>query len=97
MPTEYARSDTEINVNIDDSTLIETVVIDDGQVYVDVSEIYGSAGGHEYYRGDYEVTPSTETQVLQTQDMLMGENVVVHPIPSNYGLITWNGAVLTVS
>ena len=24
-------------------------------------------------------------------------DITVHPIPSNYGLVEWNGAVLTVS
>lgn len=49
------------------------------------------------YRGAYVVTPNTETQILPTANRTMGQNVVVNPIPSNYGLITWNGSVLTVS
>lgn len=52
---------------------------------------------HETYSGSYTVTPSAETQVLSTADMILTENVVVNPIPSNYGLITWNGSILTVS
>ena len=49
------------------------------------------------YNGPYVITPSMETQTLDTTGKRMSENVVVNPIPSNYGLITWNGAVLTVS
>lgn len=49
------------------------------------------------YAGPYEVTPSRETQTLATAQMAMTANVVVNPIPSNYGLITWDGGVLTVS
>ena len=49
------------------------------------------------YAGPYEVTPTQETQVLQTDRLRMTSDVVVNPIPSNYGLITWNGSVLTVS
>lgn len=49
------------------------------------------------YHGAYEVTPSQQTQVLETAGLKMTDNVTVNPIPSNYGLITWNGAVLTVS
>ena len=49
------------------------------------------------YTGDYAVTPSGETQTLNTNGLRMTDNVTVNPIPSNYGLITWNGAVLTVS
>ena len=47
--------------------------------------------------GDYEVTPSARTQVLQTEGFVMAHDVVINPIPSNYGLVTWNGSVLTVS
>ena len=44
-------------------------------------------------------TPSDETQVI-TYDV--GEyqglsKVTIDPIPSNYGKITWDGAILTVS
>lgn len=49
------------------------------------------------YIGSYTVTPTTETQTLQTNNKRMTNNIVVNPIPSNYGLITWNGSVLTVS
>lgn len=49
------------------------------------------------YRGAYEVTPSDTQQILSTENMRMEHNVVINPIPSNYGLITWNGSFLTVS
>lgn len=49
------------------------------------------------YRGAYEVTPSGETQVLDTASLMMADNVTVNPIPSNYGLITYNGSTITVS
>lgn len=49
------------------------------------------------YTGDYVVTPSEETQVLETNDLRMTGNVTINPIPNNYGLITWNGSIITVS
>lgn len=49
------------------------------------------------YRGSYVVTPTQETQVLETNRLMMTNNVTINPIPSNYGLITWNGSTLTVS
>ena len=49
------------------------------------------------YDGITEITPSQDTQVLQTSNKALTRNIVVNPIPSNYGLITWNGSVLTVS
>lgn len=51
----------------------------------------------DYYTGSYEVTPSANTQILNTTELTMAQNVIINPIPSNYGLITWNGATLTVS
>ena len=49
------------------------------------------------YDGSYEVTPSTSAQTLDTANLLLAHNITINPIPSNYGLITWNGSVLTVS
>lgn len=49
------------------------------------------------YRGSYEVTPSRETQMLDTEGLLMTAPIVVHPIPSCYGLITYNGFEILVS
>lgn len=61
-----------------------TVVMSDGRVY-------------EEYDGSYEIMPTSEPQVLGTSGLVMKEDVVVNPIPSNYGLITWDGANLMVS
>lgn len=49
------------------------------------------------YSGSVEVTPTTEEQVLQTQGKHLGEDIVIKPIPSNYGLITWSGLGIRVS
>lgn len=51
----------------------------------------------EPYTGETEVTPSEETQVLFTAGKVVEQNIKINPIPSNYGLITWNGSILTVS
>ena len=42
------------------------------------------------YAGDYEVTPTKDTQILQTQGKFMEHNLTVNPIPSNYGLIIFS-------
>lgn len=49
------------------------------------------------YDGPYEVTPSGEAQILETDALYMNGDVVINPIPSNYGLITYNGSEITVS
>lgn len=49
------------------------------------------------YSGPYQVTPTQEQQVLSISGRQATEDIIIDPIPSNYGLITWNGSVLTVS
>ena len=79
-------------------------VVLDGDVRLHIP-IDGQAGivtvVHEYdqdvYTGDTEVTPTQATQTLETANKIVLENIVVNPIPSNYGLITWDGVTLTVS
>ena len=51
----------------------------------------------DYYTGETEFTPSGETQVINTTGLLIPSDITINPIPSNYGLITWNGSTLTVS
>ena len=49
------------------------------------------------YTGDYSITPSAEAQTLETNGLRMTDNITINPIPTNYGLITWDGANITVS
>ena len=49
------------------------------------------------YKGSYNVTPSNIVQILHTEGLVMNDDVTIEKIPDNYGLITWNGTVLTVS
>ena len=69
------------------------VTLSTDDFHVDFSDMHPAGE----YQGSYEVTPSAETQVLHTTGKNMSQNVVINPIPSNYGLISWNGSVLTVS
>lgn len=52
---------------------------------------------HKIYDGPTTVTPTRDTQILETIGKALDANITVNPIPSNYGLITWNGSILTVS
>lgn len=49
------------------------------------------------YAGVYTVTPTQSIQILSTSGKTMAHDVTIDPIPSNYGLITWDGSSLTVS
>lgn len=57
--------------------------------------VYAQIG--EHYHGAYTVTPSSEPQVLDTDTLILDGNITINPIPSNYGLITWDGSTITVS
>jgi hypothetical protein len=56
-----------------------------------------NAAGVPRYEGDYEFTPSDQTQTVAIEGLMARQDIVINPIPSNYGLITWNGSTLTVS
>lgn len=78
---------TKVSVEVDPKSMGVTLGNPVVKEYVDV----------ETYTGEYTVTPSDEVQTLNVEGKRMSRNVTVNPIPSNYGLITWNGAFLTVS
>ena len=54
------------------------------------------AGDYDIYSGPTEIIPSEETQTLLTEEKAVLTNIVVSPIPSNYGRIAWNGSRLRV-
>lgn len=49
------------------------------------------------YTGATDVIPRTWVQTLPTKNTSVRSDITVREIPSNYGLITWDGSVLTVS
>lgn len=50
-----------------------------------------------YYEGDYEFTPSQQQQTISIADLMARQDIVIEPIPNNYGLITYDGSTITVS
>ena len=49
------------------------------------------------YGGPYEYTPTEQIQTVEIRNKTAFDDITIGPIPSNYGLITWNGVTLTVS
>lgn len=49
------------------------------------------------YDGPTTITPNGEVQVEYTAGTVLLTDITINPIPSNYGLITWNGSTLNVS
>lgn len=50
-----------------------------------------------YYEGPYEFIPTQEEQLIEIDGLTARENIVVKPIPHNYGKIEWNGSYLYIS
>ena len=86
IPMTVATSVTEIPVS---------VATDGVNLAVGLGAAY-SVVEKEYYEGAYTFTPSDETQTIPTVDKVLREDIVINPVPSNYGRITYNGSAITV-
>ena len=51
----------------------------------------------EQYEGSYEFTPSDEVQTIEIYGKTATQNIIIKPVPKNYGTITWDGTTLIVS
>lgn len=80
-----------LSVRVDGGELSLSETIEDGNVQ-QFMPIMPDA-----YAGQTVVTPTQSEQVLATAGLVVAENIIINPIPSNYGLITWDGSTLTVS
>ena len=77
---------------------IEFEVAYDDDIYVDIDmQVVTQVVNPEEYEGEYTVTPTQVRQVLSTNRKVMTDDITIEPIPSNYGLITWDGSTITVS
>lgn len=84
-------------VRVDDAASAALRVGDPPAVTFGTGEYVPYVPQMDEFPGPYEVTPTNVAQTLATRGLLSTADIVINPIPSNYGLIQWNGAVLTVS
>ena len=68
-----------------------------GTISADIGAIQTRYIQHEEYDGATDVTPSNTIQTLYTANLVVGSDIVINPIPSNYGLISWSGRGIRVS
>jgi len=89
-------SDTKVKGNI-----LKTNISVSGNSDIKKLSLHGDiktdASLYPKYSGIVEVTPSQDEVILATAGTIVRDNIKVNPIPSNYGLITYNGAYITVS
>lgn len=98
----YAAECSDDELILDGEVSLDMVKDGDGALMLEGAAEFGiviEAGSAEYpnYTGATTVTPGDQAVVLATADTIVHDDIVVAPIPSNYGLITWNGNTLTVS
>lgn len=93
--------DSSIKADIDSTRLNAEINADAIRVSFNAPLLKPSSGSQiirsPVYGGSYEVTPSDVQQVLATSGKNLSADVVINPIPNNYGHISWDGTVITVS
>ena len=84
---------------------VDTIVISAPVPVVEVEdfksiEIYHEASNSgdilPIYDGETTIIPSENEQVLRTNNHSVMDNIVIKPIPSNYGRVSYNGAYLRI-
>lgn len=85
-----------MQVSVSEVLLPVEVAVSAVNLPVNVAASYQMREG-EIYDGPYEFTPTQETQTVSTAEKLLLDNIVINPIPQNYGLVTYNGSIITVS
>mgnify|MGYP003290118278 CR=1 FL=1 len=83
----------DVTVDFNEGQAFDCSFSEEGAFNVD----FGTVAPQNEYDGPYEVTPTDQEQILSTSDKVLAADIVIEPIPSNYGLITWDGSVITVS
>lgn len=86
IPIEIQVEPNEYDVQIDGAIEIVPVELDTKIVLV----------GGEHYHGPYEFTPTNRQQVIPIGGQVADLNIVINPIPSNYGKVSWNGSFLKI-
>ena len=85
-----------MKIAVTDAAIPMNVTADEVNLPVSIGASYSAISGTPY-EGEYEFTPSEEEQIIPVEGFVMVRDVTIAPIPSNYGKITYNGSVLTVS
>ena len=85
------------NISFTESDNFKVSFSDSDALSVSFGEVIEVDRDTEIYDGDYEFTPTLEEQTIMIADKTATADIIINPIPSNYGLITWNGSTITVS
>lgn len=95
--TLTVEEDEQVDLSIGDESSVDLTVDDADEVDLSLSEQINIINPDVAFSGPYEYTPTQSSQYISIEGLVATSNITINPIPSNYGLITWNGSVLTVS
>lgn len=87
----------EIALKASGGGLIPLRVAGGGSVSMGIEQLRVEIIDRQPYTGAYEVTPGSRAVVLPTSGLRMTGDIVIESVPSQYGLVSWDGSVLTVS
>jgi hypothetical protein len=76
---------------------IHVVSVDGGALHAATADMAHVDYPAVLYTGEYEFIPSGEQQTIPINGKIANRDITINPIPHNYGLVTWNGAFLTIS
>lgn len=87
----------KINVTFTQTEDLSVIFADKGDtISANFGEVQVRQVGYDTYTGETVITPSDETQTLNTAGLAVNDNIVINPIPTNYGRIAWDGRTITV-
>lgn len=56
----------------------------------EIQEVSTGGGNLPKYTGPYEIEPAAQEQILKTRDKRTTEDIIIKPVPKEYGLVTYN-------
>ena len=84
-------------LEVADQPGVEFLIEEEHGAVLIMGDTFVKTGVFPDYDGPCEVTPGPEEQILETRNTSVRADIVVGPIPQNYGLITYHANIITVS
>ena len=97
-PIRLTVADSDgITINADGESAIPMEPDKEQLVPIHVEQVRTIWLNPDPYEGEYEFTPTGETQIVRTKHKTLDKNIVINPIPQNYGLVSYDGRIITIT
>ena len=90
VPMQVAATQASIPVTVSPTTATVPTELNEAYKFIKRED-------HEHYEGTIEFTPTEEQQVISVENMILDTDIIINPIPTNYGLLTMVGSRLRIS